>query len=311
VRLKNATGEAQGDRARFDRAGDGVTLTGSVVLTDASSQTRAQAATFRQDAGALQAEGNVSTTELAKSSRDAAAESNPESTHISSARMLADTADGHAVYSGKARLWQGDSVIQADTISLDRSNRTLIATGNVSAIFPQAQRALAPAQSTTPRHGARTSQPGFWRAQAGRMVYEEDQHRARLEQGAYASSADGSMRADRMDLFFSPAPGTTPGSAGSTTGSNFNLSLEGQQVQQVQGFGSVHVESADRIGTGERADYWAADSKFVLSGGRPTISDKFGNTTAGRQLTFFFSDDRIVVDSEEGSRTLTLHRVEK
>jgi hypothetical protein len=28
-------------------------------------------------------------------------------------------------------------------------------------------------------------------------------------------------------------------------------------------------------------------------------------------LTFYFSDDRIVVDSQEGSRTLTLHRVEK
>jgi hypothetical protein len=28
-------------------------------------------------------------------------------------------------------------------------------------------------------------------------------------------------------------------------------------------------------------------------------------------LTFFLADDKIVIDSEEGSRTLTLHQVEK
>src|SRR5256885_9938435 len=34
-------------------------------------------------------------------------------------------------------------------------------------------------------------------------------------------------------------------------------------------------------------------------------------TTTGRQLTFFLADDTIIVDSENGSRTLTRHRVEK
>ena len=84
-----------------------------------------------------------------------------------------------------------------------------------------------------------------------------------------------------------------------------------QELQRAQGFGAVRVESGDRIGVGERADYGAAEGKFILSGGRPALTDGFGNTTAGRQLTFFLADDTIVIDSEEGSRTLTLHRVEK
>ena len=47
VRMKNPTGEARGDRAHFNRTDNDVTLTGSVVISDASSQTRAQTATFR------------------------------------------------------------------------------------------------------------------------------------------------------------------------------------------------------------------------------------------------------------------------
>jgi lipopolysaccharide export system protein LptA len=308
VRLQNAGGDARGDRARFDRAADSVTLTGSVVLTDASSQTRAQSAVFRQSANELRAEGSVATTELPRGSPTAA---DSEPAHISSARMVADTAGGRATYSGKARLWQGDSVIEADTIELDRSRHTLTATGKAHAVFPVASRTGGQGPSAAGKPRATPSPQTFWQAQAPRMVYEEGQHRARLEQGAYARSADGSIRAERMDLFFAPKAPAGSDKDGSAAPSAFGSSLEGQQVQSAQGFGAVRVESAGRIGTGERADYSAAESKFILSGGHPKLNDEFGNSTAGRQLTFFYADDRIIVDSEEGSRTLTLHRVEK
>jgi len=75
--------------------------------------------------------------------------------------------------------------------------------------------------------------------------------------------------------------------------------------------GGVTVRQGDRRGVAEQAEYIAAEGKFVLSGGHPTLYDAFRGTTTGRQLTFFFADDTIVVDSEEGSRTLTRHRVEK
>jgi lipopolysaccharide export system protein LptA len=307
VRMKNATGDARGDRAHFNRVEDLVTLTGSVVISDASSQTHAQTATFHQGAGQLQAEGNVSTTELAKPSPGAAGETSSEPTHVTSSRMTSQNSSGHAVYSGRARLWQGASVIQADTIDLDRPSSTLIATGNVNAIFPQAQQAPAPGESMAPKSQSGNSHPGYWKADADRLVYEEGQHRARLEKRAHATSSDGSVWADRLDLFLSPKSGDSSPKAAADLGS----SLEGQEVQRAQGFGNVRVESGDRTGTGEKGDYTAAEGKFILSGGHPTLIDKFGNSTAGRQLTFFFSDARIVVDSEEGSRTLTLHRVEK
>jgi hypothetical protein len=48
-----------------------------------------------------------------------------------------------------------------------------------------------------------------------------------------------------------------------------------------------------------------------MTGGTPTLFDASEGTTTGRQLTFFLADATIIVDSENGSRTLTKHRVEK
>ena len=317
VRLKNATGDAQADHAHFKRASDSVALAGSVIMADASSRTRAHSATFRQCAGELRAEGDVATVEIVAASDSGDAGGVPtEPTHISSDRLVADTASGHAVYSGKARLWQGHSVIQADTIDLDRGQRTLTATGNVRAVFPQVRQ--------SPLRGTAGAGPGpaprqFWRAEAGRLIYEEGEHRARLERGAWVRSEEGSMRADRMELFFVPLAvsvgtasagrGSTPANPGARSG--LGAAFGGQELERAEGFGAVRVESGERTGTGELAHYGAAEGKFVLSGGRPTLSDRIGNSTTGRQLTFFLADDRIVIDSEEGSRTLTLHRVGK
>jgi lipopolysaccharide export system protein LptA len=73
----------------------------------------------------------------------------------------------------------------------------------------------------------------------------------------------------------------------------------------------VVVRQADRRGTGEQAEYTAADQKFVLSGGQPTFTNASNDTTTGRSLTFFVASDTILVDSQEGVRTITKHRVEK
>jgi len=84
-----------------------------------------------------------------------------------------------------------------------------------------------------------------------------------------------------------------------------------QQIARSVGMGGVTVEQGSRRATAERGEYTAVDGKFVMSGGTPTIFDASEGTTTGRQLTFFLADDTIIVDSENGSRTLTKHRVEK
>ena len=81
---------------------------------------------------------------------------------------------------------------------------------------------------------------------------------------------------------------------------------------RVLALGSVVVRQGDRRGTAEQAEYTASDEKFVLSGGQPTLFDNASSdTTTGRSLTFYVANDTILIDSQEGSRTLTKHRIEK
>jgi lipopolysaccharide export system protein LptA len=83
------------------------------------------------------------------------------------------------------------------------------------------------------------------------------------------------------------------------------------QIERAVSTGGVVVEQGDRRGTAEKGVYTAADSRFVLSGGAPTLYDAEGSTTTGRELTFNLADDTIIVDSGNGTRTLTKHRVQR
>ncbi len=117
------------------------------------------------------------------------------------------------------------------------------------------------------------------------------------------------MRAAAADLYFTRSEQANSKAANSSTPAD--PAAGAQQISRAAGTGGVIVEQGTRKAAAERGEYSAADGKFVMSGGNPTIYDAVEGTTTGRQLTFFLADDTIIVDSENGSRTLTRHRVEK
>jgi lipopolysaccharide export system protein LptA len=282
---------AEGMSAHMDRASNAITLTGPAVLSDATTHTTAKTVVFSQGSNELRADGNVLTTDTgAGTSSLTNLSSSPG--HISAEHLVADPERGHALYSGNARLWQGDSVIEADTVELDNHSHTLVGRGHVRSVFPQAPWSAQGSSSTgrSTHAGGESSH-----ASGGMLTYWGLESRARLEQNAKVESAEGSIASNLVDLYFAP----------SATGS------ASQQLQRAVATGDVTVEQEGRKGTALRGDYTPAEGKFVLSGGQPTIYDITGDTTTGRELTFHFADDTIIVDSEAGSRTVTLHRIQK
>jgi lipopolysaccharide export system protein LptA len=192
-------------------------------------------------------------------------------------------------------LWQGDSVLEADSIDLLRDAKVLNATGNVRAVFPQY--AAPPGGQTLAAQAAR-KKTLLWHVAAETLTYSDVQNRAHLEKNVVVQSAEQKIHAAAMDLYF-------------TGGGSANSSAGAKQISRAIGAGGVIVEQGERKATAERGEYTPAEGKFVMSGGNPTIYDASKGTTTGRQLTFFLADDTIIVDSENGSRTLTKHRVEK
>jgi len=307
VHFHDAQRTGQGDHAHLDRATNLATLDGSVIFADATSRTTAQSASFAQGTNMLRADGHVLTTDMHPAT---AGNLNlaQEPAHISAEHLVADTARGHAVYSGKGRLWQGQSVIEGDTIELDSPTHILRVKGQVRGVFPQAAWNPKPgdapgqASSQTARPRPKNSpEPAAHAAvqlghvRGGLLTYWETESRGQIEQNARVDSEQGSIQADRIDLYFSDS-----GAANGT-----------KQLSRSVASGDVTVHQEDRRGTSNRAEYTASEGKFVLSEGKPTLYSSTGDTTTGRQLTFYFADDRIVVDSADGSKTVTLHQVEK
>lgn len=306
VELHQDNESAQAERAHFERVSETTLLEGSVTLTDMSSRTTAQKAVFDQTTSEFHAMGRVATVESSSGSSQFVNFA-PGPGRVSGQRLDANSATGHATYTGNARLWQGDSIVEGDIIELDRQTHTLNATGRVHAVFPQ-----APVNRRQGASATEPAKPEFWHAEGAHLVYLNDESRGRMEQNVRARSAEGSMTADAMDFFFAPRAGSESANGnGAATRAAQNGSGTGQQLIRASGFGGVNVEQQGRHGKAARGDYTAADGKFVLSGGSPTAYDASGNETNGRELTFFFGSDSINVDSAEGLRTLTLHQVEK
>jgi LPS export ABC transporter protein LptC len=300
VQLNELQRSGRADHAVFERGEQTATLSGHAIARDATSQTSAQKLTFWQATGDVRGEGNVRSSDL--SARSTAIHLAPVASNVSADNLAGNSKTGRAVYSGHARLWQGDSVMEAETIELLKNERVMNASGNVRAVFPQAPGSnvsAPPGKTTTPAKSA-----VLWHAQSEKLTYWDAENRAHLSQNVVVQAPDQRMTGQELDLFFARAKGPAQ--------TNGSQALQGaQQITRAVGTGGVTVVQGDRKATAERGEYTASDGKFVMSGGTPTIFDASEGTTTGRQLTFFLADATIIVDSENGSRTLTKHRVEK
>lgn len=307
VHLQDGDRSAEAQKAVFTRIPQTTVLTGQAVARDASSQTRATRITFNQDTGDIEAEGKVRSTDFGNSKDAIHLSSSPSD--ISSDHMVGNSKAGRALYTGHARLWQGTSVLEADSIELLRDTRVLNAKGNVRAVFPKQENgnqktvktsANQPASKPVKKDKTQDS-PGseetVWHVSSGTLTYWDLENRAHLEQNVVVQSNDQRMKAPILDLYFTREQNGKAGEGPS-------------KISRAVGTGGVEITQEDKRGIAERGVYTADDDKFVLSGGTPTLYDADGMTT-GRELTFNIADDTIIVDSGNGPRTLTRHRVQK
>ena len=290
VKLKDGEKAGQADNGVFVRATQSVVLNGHAQVRDAATETHAAKITFQQATGDLLAEGGVRSTDYP--GKPGAVQMGTAPANITADTLQANSKTGRALYKGHARLWQRESTLEADSIELQRDARLLNAVGNIRAVFVQ-----APANNAATQSPKKT--PQLWYVSAANLTYWDKENRAHLEKDVTAQSADQKIRSAAMDLNFTRAGGAPSGAPGA------------QQISRAVATGGVTVQQGQRRATAERGEYTSADGKFVMSGGTPTIFDASEGTTTGRQLTFYFADATIIVDSENGSRTLTKHRVEK
>lgn len=316
VHLKDGDRGAESQKAVFTRVPQTTVLTGQAVARDQSSETRATKITFNQDTGDIQAEGKVRSTDFGNS-KDSLHLS-PQPSNVTAEHMVGNSKSGRALYTGHARLWQGPSVLEADSIELLRDTRVLNAKGNVRGVFPKAgsdtnanataktnpgsnvQAKAASAKDSKGKSDAAKDNVVVWHVSSETLTYWDLENRAHLEKNVLVQSENERMKGPVLDLYFTREGGDAQ-----------NGTLGASKISRAVGTGGVEVVQDDKRGTAEKGVYTADDDRFVLSGGTPTLYDEDGGITTGRELTFNFADDTIIVDSGNGPRTLTRHRVQR
>ena len=216
VRLVEADRQASANSAKMQRSTGLVTLDGSPMISDSQSRTTAGSVSINQQSGEIHATGGVVSTYLAAASGSSAAVNlGTGPAHISADRLDGSSSAGHVTYSGHARLWQGESVLEAEQIEIWRDEKRMEARGHIVAIFQQepgtgpafgmvANKTSAAGPPTGKSGAAEASKATLWQIRSTSLTYLSDQGQAHLEGGVVASSDQGSLESRSLDVFLAP-----------------------------------------------------------------------------------------------------------
>jgi lipopolysaccharide export system protein LptA len=289
VAYVDGTRKAWGQRATYTTADQLLVLSGSPRVTDSGMSTTAQVLRLNRATGDAVAEGDVkSTYSEMKAQPNGALLASSDPIHVTSRSVIARRSPAVAVYSGNARLWQNANVVESPTIQFDREHRSLVAQGTagqpVSTVLVQVDKSGkgTPVTITSPR-----------------LAYNDAERKIILDGGVTAKGADVTMTAQQMNVLLLARNQSQAGSDRATPG----------QLDRIVAQGNIVITQTARRATGDRLEYLAADDKFVLTGGPPSIFDAEHGKITGDSLTFFRRDDRVLVEGRETSPTTSRTRV--
>ncbi|MGA9041894.1 MAG: LPS export ABC transporter periplasmic protein LptC [Terriglobales bacterium] len=286
-----ADGERQawGDKGRYTPADQILTLTGSSRVIDKNMTTTARTMRMNRATGDAFADGDVkSTYSDLKPQPNGSLLASSSPIHVTARSMTAHRTPSVALYTGDARLWQDDNLVEAPSIEFDRDRRYVTAHSSASQKV-----------STVLVQPEKNGQNSPVLVTSDDLNYSDNDRKAHFEGNVVAKGTDATVTASRMDVFLQ-ARGQTVGNQPVTSAG---------KIDHIVAQENVVITQPDRRGTGDQLVYTSADDKFVLTGGPPSIFDAEHGKITGVSLTLFRHDDRVLVEGNNQSPTVTNTRV--
>ncbi len=299
---------ALADRARYTPADQVLVLTGSPRMVDAGTATTARTVRLNRATGDGFAQGDVKTTygDL-KPQPGGALLASSDPVHVTAKSMAAHSNPAIATYTGGARLWQNANIVEAPSIQFQKNERALVADSTASQKV-----------STILVGTDKSGKPTVVTVTANHLTYRDSERKAHFEGDVMASSSDLTITSNQMDVFLIPSsPGMERRSSlpvpsrrtGQPPVAPQPLGAAPASLEKITASGAVVITAPNRRGTGETLVYTAADDKFVLTGGPPSIFDAEHGKITGVSLTLYRRDDRVVVEGDSSSPAVTQTRV--
>jgi lipopolysaccharide export system protein LptA len=181
-----------------------------------------------------------------------------------------------AVYTGDARLFQGQTTIAGDTITLDDKSGNMTAVGKV--------RTVMYLDDVDPKTKER--KPTQTVGTAHQLVYEDGKRLATYTTGpsaeAHLVGATGDLTAETIQLFLKP---------------------KDNELERAEADVKVTVKEGQRRAKGDHLTYTSSDETYVMNG-NPLEVDRFApgecTRTLGVSLRFRRGDDNLIVDGIPG-----------
>jgi lipopolysaccharide export system protein LptA len=192
------------------------------------------------------------------------------------ANLLEYDGSSNAVYTGAARLFQDQTTVSGDTITLDDKTGNLTATKSVRTVmfFDDVD------PKTKERKSTRTT------AVADKLVYEDAKRLATYtgteSELANIVGAQGDLTAEVIQLFLKPG---------------------GSELERAEADRRVEVKEGQRRAKGDHLTYTSADETYVIKG-NPVEADRYApnecTRTMGKALRFRRGDETLIVDGIPG-----------
>jgi len=289
VAYRDGERKAWGGRATYTPADQMLVLTASPRIVDRGMTTTARTIRMNRVTGDGFADGEVkSTYSDLKAQPGGALLASSDPIHVTARSMTAHSSPAVAAYTGDARLWQDANVIEAPSIEFDRNRRSVVARGSssqtVSTVLVQTEKSgkVTPVKITS-----------------ARLSYTDSERKAHFEDGVQAKGSDLMIVAREMDVFLQAQDQTTPNQSVAGTG----------KIDHIVAREQVVITQPGRKATGDQIVFTSSNDKFVLTGGPPSIFDAEHGKITGVSLTLFRHDDRVVVEGDNTSPTVTQTRV--
>lgn len=196
-----------------------------------------------------------------------------EAVSIISAKLTYDETAKRADYAGQTTLIQGQTSINADTLTLDDTKGDLTANGKVITNLMIASKT---------DDGAAKQKPTIGRAES--FAYSDQTRKATYTTSAQFDGDQGNLRAAKIDL---------------------QLAKDDNALERLDATGQVITVVDKRTVTGTRLTYSTSDAKYVVVGAPVKMIDAECQESNGKTLTFWKGSDRVQVDGHDEVRTQT------
>ena len=197
--------------------------------------------------------------------------------YVKADRLIYDSNDRRTIYSGGARLWQGNTAIQGDTIELHQDTADVKAIGNVRSTFILEEIDEGTNEvKEVPTIGV-----------ANAMHYEGVARRATYTEQAHVNGPQGDLSGEEVELYFGRSH---------------------RELDRVESRERVKLLLTGVTATGVHLTYFTADGRYVMSGAPVQILEELPGEcreTQGKTLTFYRSSETVSVDGNQEVRTIT------